>query len=323
MAETEARGLTRTTVRLIGVVATIGMFIVLVMGATVTSTGSAEGCGRSWPLCNGQFIPAFAVATLIEFSHRAVTGIEGILILAFAVGVRLYWWNRREVKILTAMMVFFLLLQAWLGAAAVMWPQSKAVLALHFGISLIAFASVFLLTAFVRGVDGWDRLRDAPVPTRFRWATWGTMLYVYGVVYLGAYVRHTKTSLACSDWPLCNGQLFPGFDGLIGPVFAHRLAAGGALIIVGGLFLWARSFRGVRPDLYHVSAVTLGLVSVQAISGAIIVFSRLHLFSALAHAALMSLIFLGLSYLCLQVLPHASGATAKRDSTRLAGATPR
>ena len=34
--------------------ATVGMFLVLLMGATVTSTGSGEGCGRSWPLCNGR-----------------------------------------------------------------------------------------------------------------------------------------------------------------------------------------------------------------------------------------------------------------------------
>jgi cytochrome c oxidase assembly protein subunit 15 len=40
------------------VAATVGMFIVLIMGTTVTNTGSSEGCGRSWPLCHGKFIPA-------------------------------------------------------------------------------------------------------------------------------------------------------------------------------------------------------------------------------------------------------------------------
>ena len=28
----------------------------LLMGATVTNTGSSEGCGKSWPLCHGEFI---------------------------------------------------------------------------------------------------------------------------------------------------------------------------------------------------------------------------------------------------------------------------
>src|SRR2546423_1445367 len=103
--------------RLLGplaVVATVGMFLVLVMGATVTSTGSAAGCGRSWPLCNGQFVPELATATLIEYSHRAVTGVEGLLVAALGLGA---WvaWPRRTVRALVLLMVGTLLLQAGLG----------------------------------------------------------------------------------------------------------------------------------------------------------------------------------------------------------------
>ena len=76
----------RRAVKGITIAAAVGMFVVLLMGSTVTSTGSGEGCGASWPLCNGRFVPEFAVATAIEYSHRLVTGVEGILILAAAVG---------------------------------------------------------------------------------------------------------------------------------------------------------------------------------------------------------------------------------------------
>src|SRR5579872_1985135 len=61
-----------------------GMLLVLVMGAAVTNTGSAEGCGRSWPLCNGQFVPEFTVSTAIEYSHRTVTAVESVLVVALA-----------------------------------------------------------------------------------------------------------------------------------------------------------------------------------------------------------------------------------------------
>src|SRR5215467_1333830 len=82
-----------------------GMLLVLVMGAAVTNTGSAEGCGRSWPLCNGQFIPEFTVATAIEYSHRAVSGIEGMLILALAVVMLARWRTDREVVMLAPLML--------------------------------------------------------------------------------------------------------------------------------------------------------------------------------------------------------------------------
>src|SRR5689334_8703803 len=73
--------------RWLGMATTAGMFVVLVMGALVTNTGSAQGCGRTWPLCRGQFIPQFAVATAIEFSHRAVVSVESVLIVILTAGV--------------------------------------------------------------------------------------------------------------------------------------------------------------------------------------------------------------------------------------------
>src|SRR3979411_2455399 len=84
-------------------VAALGMFVVLVMGATVTNTGSSEGCGRSWPLCNGQFVPEFTVAPAIEYSHRAVTGVEGVLVVALTVAMLARWRSSREVVVLAAL----------------------------------------------------------------------------------------------------------------------------------------------------------------------------------------------------------------------------
>src|SRR5690348_14532023 len=112
-----------------------GMLLVLVMGATVTNTGSAEGCGRSWPLCNGQLVPEFTVATAIEYSHRAVTGVESVLVTALTVGMLIRWRQDVEAVVLALLMLSTLLLQAALGAGAVLWPQTPLVLATHFGVS--------------------------------------------------------------------------------------------------------------------------------------------------------------------------------------------
>lgn len=234
---------TRRMVRWLALAATVGMFLVLVMGITVTNTGSAEGCGRDWPLCHGRFIPEFAVSTAIEFSHRAVTGIEGLLVVALTVGVLLYWRNRREIQFLAPVMVIFLVLQAALGALAVKYPTSPEVLASHFGISLISFASILLTAAFLYQETTYDRLRDRPVPLGFRWLAWGMAIYTYLVVYTGAYVGHRGVELACRDWPLCNGQLVPSLVGPTGIVFTHRVAA---LLLTGGaiwLFAWGRRLR--------------------------------------------------------------------------------
>src|SRR5438477_2368748 len=100
----------RTALRLLAAATCAGMMLVLVMGAAVTNTGSAEGCGRSWPLCNGQFIPEFTVATAIEFSHRAVTGIESVLVLALTATMLVLWRRNGQAVLLAVVMPGTLLL---------------------------------------------------------------------------------------------------------------------------------------------------------------------------------------------------------------------
>jgi cytochrome c oxidase assembly protein subunit 15 len=283
----------------LAVLTTLGMFVVLVMGATVTNTGSAEGCGRSWPLCNGQLIPEFTVSTAIEYSHRAVTGVEGVLVVVLTVAMLGRWRGDREVLVLALLMLGTLLLQAGLGAGAVLAPQSPFMLATHFGVSLVAFGSTYLSAAVV-----FERTRGAPfgpvrlATRRFRgWVT-GVGVYVMAVVYLGAYVRHAGVSLACADWPLCNGQVVPSLDGPTAVVFAHRVAAAGAVVLLAWLVKLART-AGIGQ---RAALACFGLSVLQALSGAIVVWTRLGLFSTLAHAGIMALLFAALSLLTRQAL---------------------
>ncbi len=53
--------------------------IVIIGGGLVRATGSGAGCGRSWPTCQGEVLPALQGATAIEFSHRILTVIAGLL----------------------------------------------------------------------------------------------------------------------------------------------------------------------------------------------------------------------------------------------------
>jgi heme a synthase len=311
------RGSLRAPAKWLGVIASVLMFAVLVMGAAVTNTGSEQGCGRSWPLCHGKLIPQMAVSTAIEFSHRAVVGIESILIIALAVASAYLYWDRLEIRILAPLMVVFLFLQAGLGAWAVMYPQLAAALALHFGVSLVAFASVVLTTAVLFEAEGRDVVRDKALPAHFRTAVWGVTGYSYIVVYLGAYVRHAQASLACSGWPLCNHSVVPAFSNSVAVAFAHRVAAFILALAILGLVVWTHRMQWERPDLYFAAVVALALVIMQSLAGAAVVLTHLDLFSALAHAAMVGLMFGCLSYLCMHVLPRPTVAAGETAATKL------
>jgi heme A synthase len=55
---------------------------VIVEGAFVRATGPAAGCGNHWPMCNGQVVFGTpAMAAVIEFAHRSMTGIDTVMML--------------------------------------------------------------------------------------------------------------------------------------------------------------------------------------------------------------------------------------------------
>lgn len=295
----------------VAVLATVTMYVVLAAGSLVTNSGSAQGCGASWPLCNGKWMPFPLpdIHTLIEFSHRAITGAASFLVLALAI----WAWvalRGRAVKLLAVLSVVFLLLQAALGAMAVIWPQPKAVLAAHFGISLISFASVLLLAVLVFQA-GRPAAAPTGAPARVRSWVWTVALIAYGVVYLGAYVRHIGASAACQGWPLCNGELVPPLVGAVGASFVHRLAALLLLIITIRLVVLVQKDAPARPDLVRASYLTLALLLAQVFSGALLVTGHYALGTQMLHSAIVSAFFGALSYLCLQVTPGAPVRSAR------------
>jgi cytochrome c oxidase assembly protein subunit 15 len=214
-------------------------------------------------------------------------------------------------------MVGFLFLQAGLGAWAVMYPQVAAILALHFGVSLIAFASVLLTTAFLFEVDGIAALIRRPLPLGFRYAAWGVTAYTYVVVYLGAFVRHVDADESCRGWPLCNGHVIPAFTDKVAVAFTHRVAAAILIAAIVALALWSRRYRARRPDIFRACLMAVGLVVLQAGSGAIVAFTGVDIFSALAHAALVGLLFGSLVYLCSHLVGFGSVEAAPERSAIL------
>ena len=93
----------------------------IIAGAIVRATGSGDGCGASWPTCNGEIIPELDTSSeLIEFSHRSVSGV--LLIITLIIFVKSF---KDEVPTLQKKIIwsltFFVLLEALIGAVIVIY----------------------------------------------------------------------------------------------------------------------------------------------------------------------------------------------------------
>ena len=132
--------------------------LVILWGAVVRATSSGAGCGAHWPLCNGSVLLSHpAVATMIEFAHRASSGLclIGVIVLAL-------WTFRNTVRgawarVASALAVVLTLNEALLGALLVLLrhvakDQSAArsvYLALHLTNTMLMLAALALSAHFL------------------------------------------------------------------------------------------------------------------------------------------------------------------------------
>lgn len=289
------------TLKWFSVLTTIGMFLILLGGALVSKTDSGMGCGRSWPLCGGRLIPEEITSELvIELSHRIVSGTVGMMVVILSLWAWKSIGHIRETKFLAFNSIFFLVLQGLIGAAAVIWGQSDFVLAVHFGISLVSFSTVFLLTLLIFEVDKKFEAEKLILDKRMKKHIIGVTVYSFIVVYTGALVRHVNASLVCGDWPLCSNDYLALPTNMYEWIqMGHRGAAGLIFIWIGFIMLMAIKHYQHQKVMYWGWIIAFILVTLQVIAGAFIIFLRGNLFIALAHAFFISCLFGLLSYFLL------------------------
>ncbi len=285
----------------------LAMFLATMGGLVVTKTGSGLGCGREWPLCHGQFIPAYTISSLIEYTHRMVSGLAGLTALFSFIGF-IFFNKNKELRLYAVLTLIFVVLQAIMGALAVVFSQSSAIMALHFGFSMIAFSSSMLMAFTARRLHKYQRTHtyenQPPVSKGFRNLTWFATIFTYIVVYTGAFVTHTDSRGGCSGFPLCNGAVIPELSGGVGVAFLHRAAALALVIVIAILGHYAYRHHPNNPSIRKMGIVAVVFILLQFVSGAVNIFTmdvpEVYFFATMAHTLLIQFLFGILCYMSLR-----------------------
>lgn len=302
-------------------------FSVMAFGAFVRLSDAGLGC-PDWPGCYGhvavpQSAEARSLAQLkfpdkpfdsakawIEMMHRYLAGTLGLLVLAIAI----YAWRKRaELRQSPALPLFLaglVVLQALLGMWTVTMLLKPVVVSLHLlgGMATLALLCWLTLLQY----DAPPSVNAGKMRKLKFWGWFGFLLLVLQIA-LGGWVSANYAALACSDFPLCNGNWVPEMDfargfhflralGMTaegGPLanpaltaihWAHRL---GALIVFCYLALLAIAV--VRTQgLQKYGALLLIVLCVQVVLGIGNVLLSLPLALAVAHNAAAALLLIAM-----------------------------
>ncbi len=110
--------------------ATLAFTVLVILGGSVVrATDSGAGCGESWPRCEGRIVPVSPEgATIIEFTHRVMTVVLGVLMVALFVAVYRHYRKGHRVRRALNWSVGLFLGEVLIGALLVVfgWVEDDA-----------------------------------------------------------------------------------------------------------------------------------------------------------------------------------------------------
>ena len=280
------------------VAATLAMTLALVIvGVIVRATGSGLGC-PDWPFCYGQVIPPLEFKAWAEWIHRLIAAVIGVMVLGVVVVAVVDHRDRRGLVAASVGVLALVGFQAWLGRETVRLGNSGPSVTAH----LAAAMALTGLLAFL--------LVRARYPARFSGRGGSQRLTVliaftagatFAMLIFGANVTSADAALIFPDWPLMGGAVVPPFGDM--PVDAATLALTHALhryvgVVVGMALAWTwivvwQGRRAGRVDatLFRLITIAAVLYPLQAVVGALQVWTRLAPWTQVLHVALAAFVW--------------------------------
>ncbi len=322
--------------------------LVILWGAVVRATGSGAGCGEHWPLCQGVVIPHGAqIATLIEFAHRASSGVALVLVI----GLIFFGFRRfnsgHPVRRYAVAALCFTLTEGLIGAGLVLFgwtgtntsPARFVVLAIHLANTFMLLASLALTArsagAFAEPIPPQQaRLRDE---TAFQAAVSLRRKVSYALAVLGTLaLAITGTVAALADTLFPSASLAQGlsldFSASSSYLLRLRVIHPLLAVIIGVLLLaiaagaWSAS-ESARSK--RMAGWLFALVILQAGLGALNLLLLAPVAVQVLHLLIADLVWIALVLLAAEALsmtsaldPQISRVASRVNSEHMASSAP-
>jgi cytochrome c oxidase assembly protein subunit 15 len=194
-------------------------FLVISLGAYVRLSDAGLGC-PDWPGCYGKLLgvpdnhhevneaqaafphaPVEAAKAWKEMIHRYLAGILGLVIAALAA---LAIWPRRQATLVPHIfLVGLVMVQAALGMLTVTWLLKPVIVTLHL------LGGMLILTTLVSIRASTTAASIQTTTSGLKKAAWFVLAIILTQIALGGWTSANYAAMACSDYPLCQGQWMP------------------------------------------------------------------------------------------------------------------
>ena len=343
-------------------------FDLIMFGAFTRLTDSGLGC-PDWPGCYGLANPFQAHAEIraaealmpsgpvtlvkawIEMTHRYLAMAIGVLIVALMAQAWRQWRKHRQPEFapwLPTALFLFVCLQGAFGAWTVTMKLQPVIVTIHLLLgmgllSLLVWLGARQDSALASGTaPALARTGPLPVMRNLRRLALFSALLVLVQIALGGWVSTNYATLACTDFPLCDGQLVPAIDfehgftlwralgktaaGHYLPFAAltaiHWVHRSFALVVLAGVGYTAyRAWH--HPTLHKLARGIAIILALQACSGIATIYLSWPLAIAVLHnggAALLVLLLTMLNYRAKRQLGIARRAASGAASTQFSPA---
>lgn len=287
--------------------------VVIIWGVFLRASKSGDGCGQHWLTCHGEVVPsAPELKTVIEFSHRITTSLDGFIVIGLLIWAFLRWKSAKsgENNLLLKMAIgsfIFVIIEGALGAGLVLTGNTAENLtaarpfwmAGHLITTLVLLTFLTLTAWFASG----GKIFDFRAPAK--------ILRLLGLGIFGILLIGTSGSIAA-----LSSMIFPSdtlTEGIAKDFSATsnillRLRVSHPILSVSvGVYLfflagWFKKIFAESAQVNRWANVLSGLILIQIASGAItlltlapIVMQIVHLF--LADAVWISFVLLAASVL--------------------------
>jgi heme A synthase len=314
-------------------------FLLVLVGGVVRVSESGLGCGpagsglNGWPFCNGDVVPGLDLNAVIEYSHRALAGVVGLMMIALAV---LAWRRYRShtglvrASIAAALLV---IAQGLLGAATVEKDLDEGLVAAHLGLAMLLLALLLYIWRASRQSIPQLRRAQAVDSRQFdsgrglRPLAMVSSGLVFCTIVAGGYMAGTQNygradyqlgdgaHHACGkEFPSCNGEFLPfGMSRLVDIHLTHRVFMYLATIAVVALVVMALR-RRPSAGVVRTAQLTAVILAAQILVGALNVWLDEYEALIVLHLALGTLLWSAVVGLALQLYPAPAPASERADA---------